>query len=294
MVLQKGIKMFVAIFRAQKDAEKAKNLTLSDNSTIQMQEAQLYNAVEAKYKMIRIWDIPLNTNQSEIKEAFTKYGEINTIRMNTIGMWQTTNIEFTNQQDYQTVSQKWAVPFKADLVRIFPFIRTNECKRERDRFTLKLTNLPPGTIGYDLNNIIKRSNAKTCYISRNRNYTRKQYAVLSFKDQEDQDQAFNVTHSLGNTELTWTTMDTKLCAICSQQDYLAAQCNIKKQTQERRQVRHQLADRHGHLYQKYKPAGTTAMRRFLANQQQFQGRSFTSVAANKFKSNRNPPPRITQ
>ena len=78
------------------------------------------------------------------------------------------------------------------------------------------------------------------------------------------------------------------------QDHLAAQCNIKKQIQERRQARHQLANRHGHLYQKYKPAGTTAMRRFLANQQQFQGRSFASVAANKFKSNRNPPPRITQ
>ena len=129
--------------------------------------------MEVKYKMIRIWNIPLDTNQSEIKEAFTKYSEINTIRMNTIGMWQTANIEFTNQQDYQTVFQKWAVPFKADLVRIFLFIQTNECKRERDRFTLKLTNLPPGTTGYDLNNIIKCSNAKTCYIPRNRNYTRK-------------------------------------------------------------------------------------------------------------------------
>jgi hypothetical protein len=185
MVTQNGIKMIVAIFGAQKDTDKTKNLTLLNNSTIQMKEAQMYNAVEAKYKTIHIWDIPLDTNQNEIKETFTKFGEISNIRINTIGMWQSGNIEFTNKHDYEALSQKWAVPFKADLIRIFPFICTNKYKKDRDRFTLKITNLPPGTTGYDLNAIIKCSNAKTCYIPRNINYTRKRYAVLSFKDQED-------------------------------------------------------------------------------------------------------------
>ena len=54
--------MIVAIFGARKDTDKAKNLTLLNNSTIQMKEAQMYNAVEAKYKTILVWDITLDTN----------------------------------------------------------------------------------------------------------------------------------------------------------------------------------------------------------------------------------------
>src|SRR5438552_2285739 len=155
MVLQKGIKTIVTLFGAQKDAEKAKNLILSDSSTIQMQEAQLYNVIEAKNKTIHVWDIPLDVKINKIKEAFAKHGEINNIRMNTVGMWQSANIEFTNMDTYEAIIQKWAIPFKEELIRIFPFIHINECKKYRDRFILKLINLPPSTTGIDLNTIIK-------------------------------------------------------------------------------------------------------------------------------------------
>src|SRR5438552_16139473 len=66
IVQQQETKTVVAIFGAQKDAEKAKNLTLLDKSTIQMGEAQMYNSAEAKYKTIRMWDIPLDTNYNKI------------------------------------------------------------------------------------------------------------------------------------------------------------------------------------------------------------------------------------
>ena len=215
LISQKGTKLIVAIFGTQKDADKAKNLTLADNSTIYMREVQLYNAIEAKHKTIRVWDIPLNVKQNEIREAFSKYGEINNISMTTTGMWQSANIEFTNQNEYMEICHRWAIPFKGDLVRIFPFIHTNECKNDRDRFLLKLINLPPNTAGIDLNTIIKYSKAQTCHIPRNRNYTRKRFAILSFKTQEDLDYASKTTHSLGNTDLTWVPMDTKICPIYS-------------------------------------------------------------------------------
>jgi hypothetical protein len=116
LITQQGTKMIVALFGTQRDAEKAKNLMLADGCTIHMQEARLYNAAEAKYNTIRAWDIPLNTKPEEIKAAFSKYGEINNIRINTIGMWQSANIEYTNQDSYQELVQKWAIPFKGELI----------------------------------------------------------------------------------------------------------------------------------------------------------------------------------
>ena len=74
--------------------------------------------------------------------------------MQTIGIWQLACIEFTNPEDYNKLAQRWSVPFKADLIRIFPFLGTNKIKQKRDRFTLKLINLPPGTTGYNIKNII--------------------------------------------------------------------------------------------------------------------------------------------
>jgi hypothetical protein len=63
-----------------------------------MQEGTIHNPYEAKHKTIRAWDVPLNVSQAEVHAAFSKYGEIKFIRMQTIGMWQSANIEYTNQE----------------------------------------------------------------------------------------------------------------------------------------------------------------------------------------------------
>src|SRR5206468_3130151 len=131
-----------------------------------MQESHTYNPIEAKNRTICIWDIPLNTNINEIRLALTKYGEIKNLKMNTTGIWQSANIKFSKQEDYNKIINLWTIPFKTDLIRIFLYMRTNEIKQDHDQYTLKLTNLSPGTTGYDLKNIIDICKAHTCYIPR--------------------------------------------------------------------------------------------------------------------------------
>ena len=106
-----------------------------------------------------MWDIPLNVTPEDVRIAFTRYGEIKLLKMQTIGMWQSANIEYTNQEDYNQLKENWAVPFRADLIRIFPFLNTNKIKVEHSQFSLKLNNLPPGTTGYDLKEIIQKTHA---------------------------------------------------------------------------------------------------------------------------------------
>ena len=107
-----------------------------------MQEAAVFNSMVAKAKTIKSYDISLNLIPQKIKTIFTRYGSIQNVRMNTISMWQSANIEFTNQEDHDKLVHRWSIPFKADLIRIFPFLGTNKYKKERDQHILKLINLP--------------------------------------------------------------------------------------------------------------------------------------------------------
>ena len=95
-----------------------------------MQEAPVYNGITAKNKTIRAWDIPLNVTSDEVHTIFTKYGEVKLLKMQTIGMWQLANIEFLNQNDYNNLVQRWSIPFKTDLICIFPFLNTNVIKNK--------------------------------------------------------------------------------------------------------------------------------------------------------------------
>jgi hypothetical protein len=273
----KGIKTIIALFGAQEDAQKATIIKLSDNQTIQMKESPIYNETIAKGKTIRAWDIPLNVTPEDVRTIFTKYGEIKSLKMQTIGMWQSANIEYINQEDYDKLKENWAIPFRADLIRIFPFLNTNEIKLERSQFSLKLNNLPPGTTGYDLKEIIQNTHAQTCYIPRNRNYSRKRFAILSFKTSEAKDGAQDTHVTLGNTTLDWHETTTKLCAICASAIHHTKDCNIKASQLQKAQEKKENIQKFGHLYRRYKPTGVSAQIRFTKSTQQFKTKSFAEA-----------------
>jgi hypothetical protein len=197
--------------------------------------------------------------------------------MQTIGMWQSANIEYTDQEDYDKLKETWAIPFRADLIRIFPFLNTNEINVERSQFSLKLNNLPPGTTGFDLKEIIQSTHAQTCYIPRNRNYSRKRFAILSFKTIEAKDRAQDTHVTLGNTTLDWFETTTKLCAICASATHHTKDCDIKASQAQKAQEKRENIQKFGHLYCKYKPTGIPAQAKFIKSTQQFKTKSFAEA-----------------
>jgi hypothetical protein len=275
-----GNKMIIALFGAKADADKATSIKLSDSHTIQMRESPVYNEITAKGKMIRAWDIPLNVTPDDVRTVFSKYGEIKSLRLQTIGMWQSANIEFTNQEEYDKLATRWAIPMKADLIRIFPFLNTNSIKEERNQHVLKLTNLPPATTGYDLQEIIKDSKAQTCYIPRTNNYRRKRFAILSFKSEEDMEAARDSFPTLGNTELTWVETSTKTCAVCSSIEHLAKECPIKQQQTHQALKKKENDRKFGHLYNRYRPIGVKTTKTTLPSKHSFN-KSFADVVKQK-------------
>jgi hypothetical protein len=181
-------------------------------------------------------------------------------------MWQCALVEFAEQEDYNKICARWSIPFKGELLRIYPLLKTFEIKQTRDKHTLRLTNLPPETTGYDLRDVISTTKAASCHIPRNRNYTKKRFAFLNFISAEAKEQAKNQEVYLGETPLYWHEVDEKLCAICSAADHLVANCPIKAKRQEKQQLLKEKAKRYNSLYQKFKPAGTANIRRIVPKQ----------------------------
>jgi RNA recognition motif-containing protein len=274
---QDDTKLAVALFGSEKDALKAQKIMLSNDQEITMIPAPIFNPISAKSKTIRVWDIPLNTTKQELNTAFSKYGEIQSISVNTIGMWQSANIQYTNQEDYNKLVTQWAIPFKADLIRIFPFLNTNEIKEEREQYSLRLSNLPPGTTGYDLKEILKNTHGLTCYIPRTRNYMRKRMAIISFLTAEHAEAAKDTHVNLGNTILTWHDIEEKLCAVCSSDTHFAKDCEERIKRISRNKEKRENHQKYQHLYQRYKPTGSATLLKFQRTTQKFKNKSFAQV-----------------
>jgi hypothetical protein len=287
--VQQGKKMITALFGAEADANKARKITLADKSTVQMEATPIFDRIGAKNKSIRAWDIPLNVSQEEVRTAFTKFGEIKSLRMQTIGMWQSANIEFLNQADYDKLAPRWSIPFRADLIRVFPFLNTREINAERSEYTLKLGNLPPGITGFDLKEIIQETRAQTCYIPRTRNYGRRRFAILSFRSNEAQEAAADTHVALGNTTLQWYHTATKLCDVCTSPDHKAKECDIRNAQVQRAQGKKENAKKFGHLYQRYNPVGTPAMKKYLQVTKKFQTKSYAEATRQPKQQNKGTP-----
>jgi hypothetical protein len=120
---------------------------------------------------------------------------------------------------------------------------------------------------------------------------RKRFAILSFSNETHLEAARDTPVQLGNTTLTWHNLKDSICAVCLADDHIAKGCPEKAKRAERAKAFKQNHQKYQHLYQKYQPARTSAIQKFLTNTQQFRNKSFAQVTINKpnVNSSRNNP-----
>ena len=111
---------------------------------------------------------------------------------------------------------------------------------ERNKNTLKLTDLPFGTTAYDLRQLLDKVNGKTCFIPRTRNqYGRARYAFITFEDEHTALRLLKhaVKGMLNSNELQWVEPSIKICHKCSSMDHLVIDCSEKKENDDYKQRR---------------------------------------------------------
>ena len=257
--------MFIRLdFPTINDKNRAMEFLDSTNQQYKTSLNNIESTITDRANEIVVRDIPLDTQEIDIRRQFLTYGNINKIILKVNGAWQTANITF---QEEKTVTEhflhKWSDIVRKDSVRIYPAQEFLTHRAERTKFCAKLCNLPKNTTGYDIENFIQEQKGKTCFIPRNKTqYNRVRYAYVNFENQQDMDDALANKEELQvkGFKIYWTQADTKTCHICQSDAHLATSCPRlqNKEKNERRITR--LAE----LYTRKKldiPSATTIIKK---------------------------------
>ena len=221
----------------QKEAMLAAcDIALFEDNDFQLKPINNRGDDETKDRTVVIRDLPLDVNRQTLKTIMEKMGTVTDIKLQISGMWYKAYVTY---EDKATVENKfqdtWSIFYLKDLCRVAPANFTRQEIEERNRNTVKLTDLPFGTTAYDIKSLLDKVNAKTCFIPRTRNqYGRARYAYVTLADEESCMKLLNneIQGVVNETTLFWVAQEVKTCHKCGGMDHLVIDCIEKKEHDE--------------------------------------------------------------
>jgi hypothetical protein len=191
---------------------------------------------ETKDRTVVVRDLPLDVNRQTLRTIMEKMGTVTDIKLQISGMWYKAYVTY---EEKATVEDKfhdiWSIFYLKDFCRVAPANFTRQEIDERNKNTVKLTDLPFGTTAYDIRSLLDKVKAKTCFIPRTRNqYGRARYAYVTLADEESCVKLLNneIQGVVNETTLFWVAQDVKTCHKCGGMDHLVIECKEKKEHDE--------------------------------------------------------------
>ncbi|KAG9290711.1 hypothetical protein G9A89_011674 [Geosiphon pyriformis] len=132
----------------------------------------------------------VNIQMAEMRAAMKEFGEVNKIQIRVAGKWQSTVVEYNNQEEATKAVDQWLTIVRKNAVRIYPMIGTQKIIEQRKTWEAKLVGC--AYIGFD--------SEASC-----NNATKKPLVI-------------------GNTLVHWVPTDAKECYFCYQVGHLVSKC----------------------------------------------------------------------
>jgi RNA recognition motif-containing protein len=188
-----------AVFGKKSSMEEACKISLFEDNDFHLEPIQNRGDEEVRDKTVVVRDLPLDVDRLTLKKIMEKVGTVTDIKLQISGMWYKAYVTYDNKATVDSqFKNRWSLFYLKDLCRVAPATATRQEIEERNRNTLKLAGLPFGTTAYDLSEVLKKVDAKTCFIPRTRNqYGRARYAYVTFDNEE-------ICNKLLNNELAVT------------------------------------------------------------------------------------------
>ncbi|KAG9302898.1 hypothetical protein G9A89_022314 [Geosiphon pyriformis] len=198
-LLEKSMEMTASLAR-----EKGINI----NSDLKKQEMRSDQAVVIKEILI---DMPKNI----IVTAVTKFGEIKSIKIQLIGMWQKA-----------VLASKWSFLIRKDSVHVAKTVGDHDTWAFRDQFRALLFTLPVGTTVHNLGTLLNKAGGKTCTINQLlMTDNRVCCAVVGFESEVDLESTFYTVPVFGSVQLSWARLDLVWCGKYGRFGHSALECN---------------------------------------------------------------------
>src|SRR5256884_1548414 len=230
---------------------------------------------------VLVTNIPLSFDNKTIHTALSKYGNVVEVRLRTKGIWQQAFVAFDHVDSVNIFRTNWGIVYLKHFLKVAPLQLSNEDFQLRTKHTLKLTGLPHGTTVIDLIDIINATKAKAINIPRSvKSYQGRPYAFFNFESEAALRLALQTEYAIAKADLSWVTIQTKVCGICGSPSHMAKTCPKNNRTTNKK---------YQELYYRYKPANYKKLvpnkpKQSRQQTQQQQGRRPWNAANNRLNT----------
>ncbi|KAG9285999.1 hypothetical protein G9A89_022675 [Geosiphon pyriformis] len=207
-----------SIFTSEASIKKATSLAKDNNiivnNVLKRQEVHSDQAVVIK-------KIPMDTPKEIIVTAVSEFGEIKSIKIQLIGLWQKAMVKFTELEQTSFLIGK-------DSVHVAMAVEDCDTWTSRDQFRVLLFTLSVGTTAHDLGNLLDGAGGKTCIINHSlETGNRFCCAVVGFESVEMLESAFHTKPVLGGVKLSWARLNLVWCERYGNFGHFALECDAK-------------------------------------------------------------------
>ncbi|KAG9296027.1 hypothetical protein G9A89_011879 [Geosiphon pyriformis] len=159
-------------------------------------------------RAIVIKKIPIDTPKEIIVTAVSTFGEIKSIKIQLISMWQKAVVKF------------------AESIHVAKAVGDHDIWVSRDWFRVLLFTLPVETIAHDLGTLLEKAGRKTCVINCSlETGNRFCCAVVGFGSVKELESAFLTESIFGDICLSWARLDLVWCGKCGHLSHSALECD---------------------------------------------------------------------
>ncbi|KAG9292210.1 hypothetical protein G9A89_023930 [Geosiphon pyriformis] len=220
-------------FMSELSLKKAKELAIREKIVVNDDIKQVNKCMNQE---VIVKKIPVNFLKSAIESVFSKFGEVVSVRMQLIGLWQKALVEFKSIDVASLVASKWSVFMEKDLVHVALAVNNKVSWILRDQHQALLYTLPVSTTAHNLSGLLESYGGRTCFIGCNLNsYVHNRCAVICFKNEASKLAAIGSVPVYKSVNLCWTGLFLACCTKCKQLDHISTNqvclANIYKKKQ---------------------------------------------------------------
>ncbi|KAG9303341.1 hypothetical protein G9A89_013667 [Geosiphon pyriformis] len=189
-----------SIFTSKASIEKAALLASENNITVNSDLKK--QGIHSDWAVV-IKEIPMDMPKEMIITTVSKFGQIKSIKIQLIGLWQKAVVEFTELEQAVSLAAKWFFLIGKDSVHVAIAVSNRDTWASRDQFRALLFTLPVETTAHDLGNLLDEAGEKSCIINHFlETGNRFCCAVVGFESNEVLESAFYMESILGGVKLS--------------------------------------------------------------------------------------------
>jgi len=171
-----GTKVIIVRYSKEELAEAACKVIINtvDKKSVhfvRLNEFQTNSRLQSNTYSVKFVKIPLDFDKPILETYINKIGKVMSIKYIPRGLYLHAHVVFESQSPATFFKDKWSINIGKLSFRCFPSDLTHEQSLHRDRFCLKLANLPKGCSIVELDEVLNASRAKTCFIPKKRDNT---------------------------------------------------------------------------------------------------------------------------